>query len=160
MKIKFRLKSAAMLLCMALLLSFTGCGGEQAMAPPDFSVIGMAAADGTEGKISYSTFEYENPEALKGMVITEEGGIISTEFSGITKTSDKFPQILDFGGSKILLLLRELENTPMNLTSVTEGKAMYSASTSQGDFTVIAESSGRVTYIKNETTGFTVKFTY
>lgn len=152
-------KPVGLVLLISLCVSLGGCSAAESAIPPEFWRTASVQVGETAGKLTEQTFTVESPETLAGMELSVSGGIVSVTFGGITKTSDTTAGLRDLEAARLLLCLEELSGAQMNLQAVTEGRASYTASASQGEYIVTAEADGRVTEIKNETTGLAATFT-
>lgn len=92
------------------------------------------------------------------MTVNESNGIITVEFCGNEKSSEKIPKLKELNAAKILLMLRDLSCSDLNLSSESSGITLFSCDGAIGEYQVTVGADGIIQSVKNTENDFCVNF--
>lgn len=97
------------------------------------------------------------PEVISGMTAKAGNSLVSVNFGGTVKSSDKFPEIKDFSCSRAALILDSLRRAELQLMAEEEGRFAYKAETELGELTLVTDNKGHILAFRQENSGFTLR---
>lgn len=96
------------ILASFFLVFLVGCSGEIETVP-DFSLEYSVTCEETTGVLTGDYLILTEPETMEGMEFFISQGIVYVMYMDITKTSDQYPQIRNFTGSKIVEIVSKIK---------------------------------------------------
>lgn len=146
------------------LLLLCGCSAAKQTVEPSFDFTATCTAgESFSGQLTFlsdgiSKITAATPEDLSGMTAEESNAIVTVKFSGIEKSSERYPGIKELSVSKILLALRDVSKASLNyLSQYEDGTRVYSAQGNLGEYQLGVSPQGTICYLTNTAADFSIK---